>query len=401
MNLPQHPKRHCMVVFAYYPLAETRVQRQAEALAEHSYEVDVICIRASGEKAFEVVRGINVYRLPVKRKHLLSGFAGRFIAYFLFLFLTAFKLIPLYRKRRYGIVQAHNLPDFLVFCALFPKLMGAKVILDIHDVMPEFFAEETGLDMDSWPVKLVTWQEQISCRFADHVITVTELWRQSLIQRGVPAEKSSVVMNLADHNLFHSDLRRQNNHPPNSTFSLIYHGTQAGRHGLDTLLYALAKVRTEVPNLRVVLHGRGNFHEELVKIVDRLNLGDQVKFSTTFLDVDDLPGFIAGHDAGVVPYQDDVFTGGILPTKLLEYTALGMPSIAARTPAVKDYFDDKMVQFFEPGNVDELADSILALYRNESLRKNLIKETERFNRQYNWPLESANYVKLIDRLNQP
>ncbi len=394
-----HPKRHCMVVFAFYPLAETRVQRQAEALIEQGYEVDVICLRGREEPAFEVVRGVNVYRLPVKRAHLFSGFAGRFVAYTLFLVLSALKLIPLHLKQRYGIVQAHNLPDFLVFCTLFPKLMGAKAILDIHDVMPEFFAEEIGRPMNSLPVKLITWQEQISCRFADHVITVTELWRQALIARGVPSPKSSVVMNLADHNLFQEHVRSANE-SANGTFHLIYHGTQASRHGLDTVLYALDKIRADVPNLCVTLHGRGNYHEELVKIAEKLNLGDQVKFSTTFMPVDDLPGFIASHDAGVVPYQNDVFTGGILPTKLLEYTALNMPSIAARTPAVVGYFDETMVQYFEPGDVDGLAKGMVKLYQDATLRQNLVEAGKKFNERYNWPAESAKYVKLIDRLNQ-
>ncbi len=399
MKSTQHPKRHCMVVFAFYPLAETRVQRQAEALIEHGYEVDVICLRGPSEATFEEVRGVNVYRLPVRRVLWFSGTVGRFLAYLLFLILAALKLIPLHLKRRYGVIQTHNLPDFLVFCALFPKLMGAKTILDIHDVMPEFFAEEANRPTDSWPVKIVTWQEQISCRFADHVITVTELWRRSLIERGVPAEKSSVVMNLADHRLFHSDIRHQNNTHTNGSFSLIYHGTQASRHGLDTVLYALDKVRAEVPNLCVVLHGRGDFHEELVKIVDKLDLDNQVKFSTKFMPVDDLPGFIAQHDAGVVPYKNDVFTGGILPTKLLEYTALGMPSIAARTPAVIDYFEETMVQYFEPGDVDELAKKLVELYHDKNLQQSLIEEGKRFNTCYNWPNETAKYVKLIDRLN--
>ena len=142
MKSTSHPKRHCMVVFAFYPLGETRVQRQAEALAENGYDVDVICLRGPDEAVFEDVRGINVYRLPVGRLLWFSGLVGRFLAYLLFLILTAFKLIPLHLKRRYGVVQVHNLPDFLVFCALFPKLMGAKTILDIHDVMPEFFGKE-------------------------------------------------------------------------------------------------------------------------------------------------------------------------------------------------------------------------------------------------------------------
>ena len=59
-----------MVVYAYYPLAETRVPREAEALLDHGFEVDVICLQWPGESDFEVVRGVEVYRQPVQTFHL-------------------------------------------------------------------------------------------------------------------------------------------------------------------------------------------------------------------------------------------------------------------------------------------------------------------------------------------
>lgn len=394
-------KRHCMVVHAYYPLAETRVQRQAEALVRYGYEVDVICLNRSTFLPYEVVNGVHVYRLPIKRtSDRFPGFASRFIFYLIFLILAGLKLIQLYNKKRYGVVQVHNLPDFLVFCALWPKLRGAKVILDIHDVMPEFFAEQTGRAMQSWPVRLVTWQEQLSCRFADHVITVTELWRQALIARGAPASKVSVVMNLADDLVFRCATGSETISPSNGHFRLIYHGTQAERHGLDTLLHAVDRVRVQIPQVCLVLHGRGDFQEKLMHLVDKLQLADHVTFSLSFIDLAKLPNFIRSHDVGIVPYQNDIFTGGILPTKLLEYVAVGLPAIAARTPAIESYFDETMVQFFEPGNVDELAAGILKLYQDQQYRSGLVIQSERFNEQYNWTTHSADYVALIDRLNQ-
>jgi hypothetical protein len=71
------------------------------------------------------------------------------------------------------VVQAHNLPDFLVFAALVPKLLGARLILDLHDLMPEFYASRFKSGMTSFPIRLLCWQERLSCLFAKHVITVT------------------------------------------------------------------------------------------------------------------------------------------------------------------------------------------------------------------------------------
>jgi glycosyltransferase involved in cell wall biosynthesis len=196
-KINQRHLRHCMLVHAYYPLGETRVEREALALAQRGYQVDVICLRDEGELQVDKIDGITIYRLPMKRlkwKNPLSQFV-EYMAFFIF---ASFRLLYLHWNTRYDIVQIHNLPDFLVFAAAFPKLLGARLILDIHDLMPEFFASKTGRSMDSLTVRLLIWQEQLSCRFADHVITVSEHWRKRLISRGVPEHKCSVVMNVAD-----------------------------------------------------------------------------------------------------------------------------------------------------------------------------------------------------------
>ncbi len=394
------PKRHCMIVFAYYPLGETRVQREAEALLARGYEVDVICLRFEDDPLFEVVRGINVYRTPMHR-NLEAGFAGKLIEYLKFFMYAMLKLRSLYKEKKYGVIQVHNLPDFLVFCTFFQKIRGVPVILDIHDVMPEFYAALTERSMSSWLVKLIILQEQLSCRFASRVVTVTEPWRQALIERGVAAEKTGVVMNLADSSLFHADVQPliEDTPPPENTFRLIYHGAQAYHHGLDLLVRAVAKVRSEIPKLRLILHGNGPYHQNLVELAEELQVADIIDFSTVFMPVADLPGFIVRADVGVIPNRVDIFAGGILPTKLLEYTALRLPAISARTPGVEAYFDESMVQLFEPENVDELAASILNLYHHPERCQDLVNQSEDFIAKYNWPTHSAEYVSMVDRLN--
>jgi len=167
-------------------------------------------------------------------------------------------LTKLHRRRRYSIVQVHNLPDFLVFAALIPKLTGARVILDPHDLMPEFYAERSQRSLDSLPVRLICWQERLACRFADHVITVTELWRQALIERGQPADKVTVVMNVADDRIFHRDVTIDAARD-DGRFRLIYHGVMDQRHGLDLALRAINLIRHTAPDIHLTLHGGGEY----------------------------------------------------------------------------------------------------------------------------------------------
>ncbi|GIU90028.1 MAG: hypothetical protein KatS3mg010_1127 [Acidimicrobiia bacterium] len=193
--------RHCMVVLAYYPLAETRVQREAEALVRAGYEVDVICLRGRGEAKREVHRGVTVRRVGV-RLHK-ENLVRQFVNYLHFFVRAGMLLSALHARRPYDCVQVHNLPDFLVFCAAYPRLRGAPVVLDLHDLMPEFYAgrfsgtrglaarlTRTAPGAPRLPVR----------RPRDHGQRPTGGARSSTAAS--PPSKCSVVMNLADEHVF-------------------------------------------------------------------------------------------------------------------------------------------------------------------------------------------------------
>jgi len=393
----QPTRRHCMIVHAYYPIGEPRVQREAEALLQAGYSVDVICLRQPGEPARQVVNGAMVYRMPVRR-HKGWGAALQLLEYLAFFFLAAWQVSWLHLKHRYPTVQAHNLPDFLIFSTLLPRLTGARTILDLHDLMPEFYASRFKQGMNSQAARLVIWQEQISCRFAQRVITVSEPWRQTLISRGVAAEKTHVVMNLADTRIFQSgNLPRPA--PSPQELRLFYHGTLAQRYGIDLILQAVARLQGELPGLSLTIHGRGEFLETLQQLAGQLNLGDCVQFSSNYMPMEELPAFIARRaELGIVPYRRDIFTDGILPTKLMEYASLGIPAIVARTPAVSAYFTDQMVEFFTAENGDELADCIRRLYHDRRRLAELAHNVQQFNQLYNWEQQKEGYIQLVSTL---
>ncbi len=389
-------KRHCMIVHAYYPLGEVRVQREAEALIDAGYQVDVICLRLPDEPAVDSYHGVNIYRMPVRR-HKDQGAFVQLLEYLAFLALAFSKLTILHLRERYNVVQLHNPPDFLAFAALVPKLTGASVILDIHDLMPEFFRARFGVGRESILARLVYWQERLACRFADHVITVTDHWRRALIQRGVAAEKCSVLMNLADSRIFRKPATTQPGRRDEHRFQLIYHGAIPQRYGLDLVLRAIAQVRAEIPGVSFTVIGWGDYLIELQRLSQELGLEEHVCFES-FVPVEEIPPRIATADLAVVPYRNDVFTDELLPTKLLEYAALGVPAIASRTTGISAYFDETMVQFFTPGDVDDLARCIRTLHRDRARLAALAQNIERFNQRYDWKSQSADYVRLVGRL---
>ncbi len=393
------PLRHCMVVQNYYPFSEVRVQREAEALMAQGHVVDVICRRFGSEPLYESNGQLSIHRIGLGQKKW-SRFAQLF-EYVAFAFLAFLKVSRLHLKNRFNVVQCHNLPDFLVFAALVPRLTGSRVILDIHDLMPEFYCSRFKQSMDSLPAYVLKLQEYLSCRFAHRVITVTDLWRDTLIKRGVPKEKCFVVMNLADETHFTRQplsRRLQKNGGEGLPLRLLYHGTLAHRYGIDLLLRAYQSVRNEIPNISLRIHGRGDYIDAIRELVKELGLQKDVEVTTEFLTSVELAELIQSHDVGIVPYRRDVFTDGILPTKLLEYVALGVPAVVARTSVVSHYFSEDTVEFFNAEDVEDLADRIRKLYRDKARREQLARNSEKFNSVYNWPRQRDAYVRFVERV---
>lgn len=390
--------RHCMIVQNYYPFDETRVQREALALIEAGIEVDVICLRLKDEPAFEVVEGVNVHRVPLIRRRGV-GPAVLLYQYMSFFIAATLKVTKLHRKKRYDTVQTHNTPDFLVFSAIYPKLTKAKVILDIHDLMPEFLCSKFGVGMKHPVARGLIVLERMSCRFADHVITVTEPWRDTLVQRSIPRERTSVVNNAADHRHFHkrtAPLSQGNG--VDAPVKILYHGTIVDRYGIDLAVRAVARLRQTLPNITLTIQGRGDAYKDIVALLDELRLNDIVTIDDKFLSAEDLAALVASADIGLCPYRRDLFTDGILPTKLLEYSSVGIAALASRTAAVEYYFGSDCVEMFEPGNLDDLCHHLELLIREPDRRARLAGAIGKVDQTNRWSQEAAQYSSQVSEL---
>ena len=167
---------------------------------------------------------------------------------------------------------------------------------------------------------------------------------------------------------------------------------------MKDLIQAIGLAREKVPGVHLTLQGVGEYFGEMTRLVEELGLQKEVTINNFAIPVYNLPELINQADMGVVPNWNDLFTGDLLPTKMLEYIALGKPVIAAKTRVISHYFDDTMVQFFQPGDPTSLSEKIIfaAHHRNEIIeqKKNFHKFTDR----YNWKLISQKYVELVSNL---
>ncbi len=387
-------RRACMLVHSFYP-DDPRVRREAEALLDDRWGVDVICLRGDGEKPFEECNGARVHRLPVKR-HRGSGQAVYLLEYLAFFFLASLRLARLHLQNRYSVVHVHNMPDFLVFAGLLPKLLGARLVLDIHDPMPELYMAKFGGSGKHPAVRTVRVLERASTGLACHVITVSQPARRSLLSRGTPDRKLTVVMNTADPLLFHAPAGIALPTNPDC-FTLVYHGTISERYGLDTLIKAVDRVRTRIPQVRLRIYGQGELSQALQQLVTGMHLGGFVEFGGR-VPIADIPQLIAAADLGVAPLRKNAFTDLTYSTKAFEYISMGVPVITAATRGMLELFGDVPDMFFESDSIEELAGRIMALYSDPERLRRLQRAAETAYSHYTWEKQRRTFVTLIDEL---
>lgn len=374
---------------------DPRVKREAEALVEAGHDVYFLASRQPGQPDRETVAGVHVIGVP-GIGHDRTSTLGYMLDY-----ATFFAMIVLHLFRhplRYRLIHVNNMPDFLVLAAWLPRLLGRPVIHDVHDLMPELYLEKFSAGESHPVVRILKLQERWAGRFASAVLTVEERLRDILSARGIPRERIEVLMNLPDDRIFrHRGARPAK--PANAPFVIVYHGTLARRLGLDVAIEAIARARTSIPGIELRIIGAGEERDALLALRDKLGLGEAVTFSSGFVPVESIPAMIDDADVGVVPLRVSGGTDIMLPTKLLEYVAMGIPCIAPRTGTIARYFDERMVQFFEAENAASLADAMVALHRDPGRRAALAAEaTERFGRPYRWSEHRKVYVSLVERL---
>lgn len=384
----------CVVVQSYY-LRDPRVRREAEALIEAGYEVDVLTLKDKDEPWKEVVGGVRIYRMPLSRKR--SSRKRYIFEYSAFLLMTAIAQAFLHVRRRYALVHVNNMPNTLVLSAIVPKLFGAKVLLDVHDPMAELFISKYGLTENSWPIRIIRFNERMSDAFADRVLTVSEVMKDRLVKLGVPPDKIEVVLNVPDTKIFTPIQKNSDGQQRNGTFTLLFTGTVAERYGLDLTMRVVARLQDRCPGLGLKVVGEGDQMPYLLRLREELGAEDYVEFHSP-VPITEIPEMASDCDATVQPQLQDCHTDLCFSTKVIESFALGLPVIASATKTLKRYFDDTQIVFFEPGDEEDMARAIERVYFDQELRKSLTAEGLRLSMCLNWELEKPKFLKIIESM---
>jgi glycosyltransferase involved in cell wall biosynthesis len=392
--------RVAAITFDWYPF-DPLVRRFAAAAIDAGYEVDVICIRQDDEPTYEVYNGVRVYRLPMNRGFGLS-LPATIASWCHFMLIAGIMVTKLHLRQRYDVIHVHNMPDFLVFAALGPKLLGAKVILHVQDVAPELMAVKAKGQKRALVQSLAVLQERISTLFADHVITVGWPFEKLLLKRGVPKQKMSILLNSADPHIFPPERRcpspaDSETAQPDQSFILMYHGTLAERNGLDTAIRALVIARQTIPHVRLDIKGRGEYLPQLKQLATELGVSEHVIFSDP-CPSNEIVDFVLHGDVGIIPYRNDGFMELVLPTKAYEFAWMQRPIIASDTPAIRSMFRAESIVLCEAMDANQFAAAIVALYEHPEKRHSMVQSAAEDYAPYQWESMAQQYQQLLATL---
>jgi len=391
-------KSICILLQGHYEI-DIRVRRKAEALASVGYHVDVLALRSSfSNTASYTLDGVNVHTLSLgKKRGSLARYIYEYLAFFAWVVL---KLPGLMRRHRYAVVDVNTLPDFLVFAAFYARWKGAKLLLDMHEITPEFYISKYKVDPTHWLIRILKAVERISMRYADHVITINEPIQELLQSRGLSRSRSTVIMNTADDRLFSpASVTPSTSSSRPAAFVMMYHGTLTHIYGLDIAIQALSIAHKRMPRAELWILGSGPEKDSLGRLSRQLNIESCVKFIGTVLP-DEVYKWLAQCDIGVLATRQDIFLDYSFSNKLSEYVIMGKAVVASRLKTIRHYFSEDALLFFEAGNPSELADRMVALFDDRALRRRLAENAKRELQPIRWQVMRERYLSLISKLTE-
>jgi len=391
-NAKRQPIKVCMLSYSFYE-TDARIKQYANALIERGDSVDVIALRQPGQPVRASFDGVNVFRIQTRMVNE-RGPLSYLLRIMRFLVVAAVFMARRHKAEHYHLIHVHSVPDFLVFAAIVPKFFGARVILDIHDVLPELYASKFHVSQDSLWFRFLIFVERVSIAFADHAIIANHLWWERVSQRCGSSAKCSPIRNYPALRLFNPNIRTR----ANGKFLITYPGSLNRHQGVDVAISAFAKIKDQMADAEFHIYGEGPAKESLIKLAEDLGISDRVIFHG-LLPTEQIVRVMADTDLAVEPKRaGSNFGNEALSMKIFEFMAVGVPLVVSRTKIHQYYYSDSLVKYYDGDNEDQLAANILLLRRDPKLRKQQIAKALEYVQAHNWDVDKIQYLQIADSL---
>ncbi|MCB0330751.1 MAG: glycosyltransferase family 4 protein [Bdellovibrionales bacterium] len=271
----------------------------------------------------EYVEGIKVIRVWTFITSN-SGFALRILDYLSYAFMAFFAAF----FEKADIIIATS-PQFFTACSgyLVSLVKRKPWVFEVRDLWPESI-KAVGAMKDSLAIRLLEKLELFLYHRATKIVSVTDSFKERMIERGVNSEKIAVIKNGVDLERFTTsdvDPTLRTKLGLEGKFIVGYVGTHGMAHGLDFILHSAKKIETEpgLEQVHFLLIGDGAEKQNLLKLHQELNLKN-----VTMLDPvpkETVVKYLNLLDVALVNLRKSDTFLTVLPSKIFEAAALGKP----------------------------------------------------------------------------
>lgn len=277
----------------------------------------------------------------------------------------------------------------------------AKFVVEVRDLWPAIFVE-LGVLTNVWIIRVLERLEMTAYRAANRVVLVSQGFRSSLIDRGVPASKLAVIRNGVDLERFHSDeprnprTRAQLGAPDEKDVLVLYIGAHGISHALTSVVEAAAALQGH-HHIRFAFVGEGADKAKVAARVEELALHNVVMLPG--VPRDEVPGLLAAADICLAPLRDVPLFSTFIPSKIFEYLGAGKAVIGSLRGEPARILDEAGAVVVEPEDSTALAAAIADLAEDPNRRRELGKTgrayvVENFDRR----ALAAEYAALLEGL---
>ena len=351
-------------------------------------DVYLICMEAKGS----LDKNIKYVPLNIRNRRLHST---SLLFLFPSLIFMALKLHNILKKIKPDIAHVHT-HNSMALSILPLKILGIPTIFDAHgsyiDELKMLYGRET-LDVKMWRVL-----EPILFRLSDKITVVTKALEEYVTSRGIKNNNIVRVPGGATYDFFKTGGKsKQDLGISDSDCVIMYMGNFYAWQGIDMLISSAKYVLKQRDNVKFVLVGNTN-HEEYRNVVDNLGLLKYFIF-TGQKSREELPDLVQIADILILPRPETEVTKYGFPSKLPEYMASGKPVIATDVGDHHLLIKNMATGLLVPPDAKELAEAVLNLMEDESLRKKLGLAAQQFVKsEYSWEVIGGKLLGMYEEI---
>ena len=334
--------------------------------------------------------------IHIYRHHIVEakGILGFFAEYLTALWGEALLAWKAYRRHRFKLIHMCNPPD-LIFAVAWPfKLLGVRVIFDVHDLWPEMFeAKFKKRNLFYWAVRVA---QRLNYACADVVIATNETNRHAAVTNG-RKDPSKVFIVRTAPKIPEKDLPGNPALKKGRRFLVGYVGVMGSADGVNLLLETAAILINDLgrKDIQFILLGDGPEFDDLLALRDRLKITEYV----------DMPGWATNDtlvpvlktiDLGVTCDVPNAYNHSCTMNKVLEYMAFAKPQVSFDLVETRASALDAGIYVSEVSS-RKLAEAIVATLDNPELCEKMGRRGyERLHHELNWEKSVAQLLRAYN-----